>query len=244
MTRRIDKPDTEADIELRRYLDAEDRGCFVMVAGAGSGKTTSLVKASIISARGAGAEMRRRGQQVACITYTDRAVGEILTDIANNQLIHVSTIHSFLWTLVKPFQRDIGKWLRLRIEGKLEELVQEGQSYGPRVQEKTRKKNAQDCARMESHLESFERITRFNYENASDYGRGTLGHEDIIKMVPDLIVNKPLLASLVAQKYPFFFVDESQDTVKEVVGALKVVAASAPAGSVWGSLVTPCKKST
>ena len=158
MTRRIDKPDTEADTELRQYLDAKDRGCFVMVAGAGSGKTTSLVKALDHIGKTCGAEMRRRGQQIACITYTDRAVGEILTDIANSRLIHVSTIHSFLWKLVKPFQRDIGKWLRLRIEGKLEELVQERESYGPRVQEKTRKKNARAFARMKSHLENFEKV--------------------------------------------------------------------------------------
>ena len=43
MTSRIGKPDTEADLQLRDCLDQPALTSFVMVAGAGSGKTTSLV---------------------------------------------------------------------------------------------------------------------------------------------------------------------------------------------------------
>ena len=45
MTSRIGQPDTDADNELRDCLDQKPLTSFVMVAGAGSGKTTSLVKA-------------------------------------------------------------------------------------------------------------------------------------------------------------------------------------------------------
>lgn len=45
MTSRAGKPDTPADIELRALLDADASTGFVMVSGAGSGKTTSIVKA-------------------------------------------------------------------------------------------------------------------------------------------------------------------------------------------------------
>ena len=44
MNRRVDQPDTPADIKLRECLSGTERKCFVMVAGAGSGKTTSLIK--------------------------------------------------------------------------------------------------------------------------------------------------------------------------------------------------------
>lgn len=44
MTSRIGQPDTQADVELRACLDQRPQTSFVMVAGAGSGKTTSLVK--------------------------------------------------------------------------------------------------------------------------------------------------------------------------------------------------------
>jgi hypothetical protein len=44
MTRRIGQPDTQADLDLRACLDERPQRSFVMVAGAGSGKTTSLIQ--------------------------------------------------------------------------------------------------------------------------------------------------------------------------------------------------------
>jgi hypothetical protein len=54
MSRRVDQPDTQADVSLRACLTTPARQSFVMVAGAGSGKTTSLIKAltSIIEVHG------------------------------------------------------------------------------------------------------------------------------------------------------------------------------------------------
>src|SRR5689334_18713593 len=100
-TRRIDKPDTEADIQLRKYLDQSTS--FVMVAGAGSGKTTSLVKALAHIGKTHGKSLRERGQRIACITYTEVATEQIFGDVGQDHLFHVSTIHSFLWDLIKPF---------------------------------------------------------------------------------------------------------------------------------------------
>ena len=224
MTRRIDNPDTDADIELRGYLSGSSRVCFVMVAGAGSGKTTSLIKALDHIGKTYGLELRRRNQQVACITYTEVAVGEIWGDVGNNPLFHVSTIHSFLWTLVKSFQKDIATWVRQRIETKLLELRQARATFGPRVHQKTRDKNEQDIARYQNDLAAIAHVNRFTYESGGDYPAGILGHDDIINMGPQLIKERPLLASIVANKYPFFFVDESQDTFPQVVDALKAVA--------------------
>ena len=84
-----------------------------MIAGAGSGKTTSLVKALAHLSRARAPALRRRGQKIACITYTEVAVGEIWSDVGNDALFHVSTIHSFLWTVVHPFQGrslPVGRW--------------------------------------------------------------------------------------------------------------------------------------
>jgi DNA helicase-2/ATP-dependent DNA helicase PcrA len=103
-------------------------------------------------------------------------------------------------------------------------LNQERENYSSRVQQKTRDKNNRNIARIESQLENIASVRRFKYESGSDYLKGTLGHDDIIKMVPQLIKNRPLLTTLIAQKYPFFFVDESQDTFPDIVEALRVVA--------------------
>ena len=111
MTSRIGSPDTDADRELRACLDQRPLTSFVMVAGAGSGKTTSLIKALDHLARSQGTELRRRNQRIACITYTEVAVGEISSDVGNASLFHVSTIHSFLWTVIRSFHNDLREWV-------------------------------------------------------------------------------------------------------------------------------------
>lgn len=131
MTSRIDAPDTPADLELRELLDKQQARGFIVRAGAGSGKTTTLVKAldHIITAHGE--ELRPRGQRVACITYTNVAAAEIHGDVGQSPLARVSTIHSFLWSLTESFQQDIGKWLRNKNEEPLPDDL-ERYTYGPR----------------------------------------------------------------------------------------------------------------
>ena len=63
---------TEADRKIAECI--ENGQSFSVVAGAGSGKTTSLVQAlKHIKAKRA-KEMRKNGQRIVCITYTNRAV--------------------------------------------------------------------------------------------------------------------------------------------------------------------------
>ncbi|MGI4800830.1 MAG: hypothetical protein ACRYG8_43775 [Janthinobacterium lividum] len=68
MSSRTNRPDTQADIELGECLTAPTRCSFLMVAGAGSGKTTSLIKAlgTVVSTHSD--ILRSRRQWVACIT--------------------------------------------------------------------------------------------------------------------------------------------------------------------------------
>jgi DNA helicase II / ATP-dependent DNA helicase PcrA len=223
VTQRSRAPDTAADIELRRLLDTEPRRGLILVAGAGSGKTTSLVKAlaHVISTRGD--ELRGRTQQVACITYTEVAVNEIQDDVGNSDLVHVSTIHSFLWQVVKPFQKDIASWVEANLRAKLAEEETKRASPSPGMRSRTSEKSAEKVKRYRRQLEELPKITRYTYGIGSDYGHGILGHSDILSMVPDLIMDRPLLARLVAAQFPFIFVDESQDTFKSVVESLKYV---------------------
>jgi len=91
------------------------------------------------------------------------------------------------------------------------------------VQQRTRDRNRSDIARYEQQRARIGRVRSFTYGTGSDYVNGILGHDDIIKMVPQLIAERPLMRSLLVQQYPFFLVDESQDTMENVVLALKAV---------------------
>ncbi|WP_445493673.1 UvrD-helicase domain-containing protein [Photorhabdus sp. SF281] len=222
-SRRINSPDTPADIQLRNCLLAPEKRCFTMVAGAGSGKTTSLVKAlaTIVSAHGPTLKLNR--QRIACITYTEIAVGEIWADVENNPLIHVSTIHSFLWMITRTFQSDIRCWVERRIDERIAELQASAASFGSRIQQKTRDKNSCDIERYQALKPRIKHVPTFNYGAGSNYNKGILGHDDIIRMSTDFLRERPLFRTLLRQQFPFVFVDESQDTQNVVVDALKAI---------------------
>ncbi|OJT22475.1 RNA helicase [Archangium sp. Cb G35] len=240
MTSRIGKPDTEADQQLRACLDGQQPASFVMVAGAGSGKTTSLIKALDHLAKTRGAELRRRGQQIACITYTEVAVGEIWSDVGNAPLFHVSTIHSFLWTVVRPFQNDLRQWVVGRLDEKIAEA--EEKISKPRTRANTRDRLAHEIERYRTQRGRMDRVARFTYGTGSNYTEGILGHDDVLKIGPSLIGNRQLLRTLIARRFPFVFVDESQDTHPTLVNALKQIADTVSGNFCLGFFGDPMQK--
>ncbi|MEQ6440135.1 UvrD-helicase domain-containing protein [Pseudomonas aeruginosa] len=225
MSRRIDSPDTDADREIHACIVATPPQPFVVRAGAGSGKTTSLIKALdwVISEHGA--SMRARKQKVACITYTDLATNEILADVNDDPLVHVSTIHSFYWSIATTFQADIKVWLQNDIRRRISELEEEFENYSSRVRQTTRDRNKADQERYARSLEAVASVRTFNYGVGSDYAKGILGHEDILQLADFLLQNRPLFRRVVALSYPFVFIDESQDTFPGVVKSFKEVEA-------------------
>lgn len=226
MTSRIGSPDTQADIDVRGCLGQLPPRSFVMVAGAGSGKTTSLIKALAHLGETRGKALRRAGQQIACITYTEVAVGEISADVGITPLFHISTIHSFLWSIVRAFQSDIGAWVVSRIGEKIAEKRVHYDKPGTRAA--TKAKLEQEIASLEDELGAVGRVKKFTYGTGSRYSEGILGHDDILKLTPACIERHPLLREVVARRFPYIFVDESQDTQPAVIEALRQIAGEQP----------------
>lgn len=239
---RIDKPDTEADKLLKACLAKKAKRSFIMVAGAGSGKTTSLVKALATAIQVHGQDLKRSRRRIACITYTEIAAGEIWADVGNNPLLHVSTIHSFLWSITRSFQTDIKAWVLQRIAERIVELEETAANFGPRVQQRTRAKNQSDIDKYTASIPVVEKVAVFRYGTGSDYPRGLLGHDDIIRMATHFMLNRPLFRTLVAQQFPIVFVDESQDTQPVVVEALKAVAHQAGSDFCLGFFGDPMQR--
>lgn len=226
MTSRIGSPDTQADIDVRLCLDRNPPQSFVMVAGAGSGKTTSLVKSLEYLAATRGPALRRAGQQIACVTYTEVAVAEISGDVGGSSLFHVSTIHSFLWSIIRTFQSDISAWVAARIG---EKIADRKEHYDkPRTQAKTKVKLEVEIAELEAELATISGSRLFTYGTGSNYAEGILGHDDILKLTPACVAAHPLLRQLIASRFPYIFVDESQDTNPSVVEALRSIAVEQP----------------
>ncbi|WP_426170524.1 UvrD-helicase domain-containing protein [Pseudoduganella sp. R-34] len=240
MTSRVGQPDTQADLDLRACLDARPQRSFVMVAGAGSGKTTSLVKALAHLSQTRRAELKTRGQRVACITYTEVAVKEIWGDVGSDVLFHVSTIHSFLWTVIRPFQSNLKRWVVTRIQEKIAEAQEHHDK--PRTRPATREQLVKDIARYRHNLEVVDGLTHFDYGAGSDFGRGILGHSDVIAAAVQLIEESQLLRDIVASRYPVLFVDESQDTRPDVVAAFRRISETTPVDFCLGFFGDPMQK--
>lgn len=242
MRSRVDSPDTIADEQIREVLDRNELVGFTVVAGAGSGKTTSLVKAlqHVVTTRGE--ELRARAQRIACVTYTETAAQEIHEDVRNSPLAAVSTIHSFLWSVVRPFQRDIKRWVESRISEKIAALEEKQAHYSSRTKQTTKDKEAAALAKLRGQQAALPHVPRFTYSVGSDYANGMLGHSDVLRMVPALILDRPLFAQLLASQFPFIFVDESQDTERSVVECLKHVAAHAQGRVCLGFFGDPMQR--
>ena len=76
---------TPADLAIQECLS--ERRSFLVDAGAGSGKTSSLIRAIRYIAEGTiGPALGRDAQKVACITYTKVARDEIIERTDHNPL--------------------------------------------------------------------------------------------------------------------------------------------------------------
>lgn len=191
-----------------------DKKHFFMFAGAGSGKTRSLKNTLDFIAEKQGRDLSVQSKSVAVISYTNAACDEIMRRVGYNPLFAVSTIHSFLWELIKPFQKDIKKWVISYLTAKITELEIKAS--------KARTKNyAPDIEKAKMKLERAKTISKFSYQpNGENNGRNSLDHSQVIGMGTDFIGESATLQKVLVSKFPILLIDESQDTKKELVDAL------------------------
>lgn len=213
-----DHVDDHVDQEIQACFSAENPKCFFVFAGAGSGKTRSLISALTFLDKERGESLMMNGKQIAVITYTNAACDEISRRLHYKPIFSVSTIHSFLWELVKTYQIDIKEWVKQSIEEEIRDL-EEKQVKGRGG--KTGEKRAEDIRRKKERLEKIETVKKFSYNpNGDNVGYDSLSHNEVIKMSTDFIMGEPTMQDILVTKYPILLIDESQDTKKELIDAL------------------------
>lgn len=211
---------TEADKEVAKCLN--EYRSFALIAGAGSGKTTSLINALDQIRSGEGSTLRKNGQRVACITYTNRAIGVIHGRLGADDLFSVSTLHSFLWGEIGRFQRDIREALEAHRIPSLIEKAKERDNGG---NSQTAIKAREQAAFLAKELEAIGAVPRFIYDDVaySNYAEGRLSHDDIIEIAAYLLAARPNFRRLLGHRYPYIFVDEAQDTFVSIIEGLNQV---------------------
>ncbi|MFT5084837.1 MAG: DNA helicase-2/ATP-dependent DNA helicase PcrA [Lentisphaeria bacterium] len=210
------------DDEIYSCLDLDKPKSFFLFAGAGSGKTRSLVQVLKRFRANNTHRLRTNAQQVAIITYTNAACDEIKRRLEFDPAFSVSTIHSFAWELIKPHTYDIKVLLKVRLQNDINEL-ELAQSKG-RAGSKAAEDRPRQIASKRKRLESLKIIRKFTYNpNGENSSRDSLNHAEVIALTAELLSSRPLLQTILTRKFPVLLVDESQDTKKELIDALFTV---------------------
>lgn len=184
---------SEAALKRIRECLAEGKS-FLLEAGAGAGKTYSLIQTLKHLIAEKGNELVSKYQQIACITYTNVAADEIKARTDSHPAIHSSTIHHFCWSLIKDFQ----PYLR--------EKLPEIDKWSEKIEEA-------------GGISNQEVIYDLGYRKIDDK-EITLHHEDILSFMV-IILNEPKFQRLFAKRYPILFIDEYQDTDTALAESLK-----------------------
>ncbi|ENR2169192.1 ATP-dependent helicase [Vibrio vulnificus] len=210
---------TGVDKEIYNYLDLNNPKSFLLFAGAGSGKTRTLVNVLQAVRDNNIQEFVRKGQRVAVITYTNAACNEIQHRLAYDPIFAVSTIHSFVWELIQPFTQDIKAWLRVELQREIDDLEYK-LSRARDLQGKTALQNARRKNSKEKRLSQLDEIKKFTYSPTTNrVDLGSLTHSEVIKIATYFLMTSTLFRSVLVNKFPILLIDESQDTEKALLEA-------------------------
>lgn len=204
------------DNQIYDYI--ESKNSFLLFAGAGSGKTRTLVNLLQKIKETKKNEMLIKGQRVAVITYTNSACDEIQHRLKHDSLFTISTIHSFAWELIKPFTEDIRSWKTIKLVEQVTKL--ENQVNSAR-NDTTRAKHESNRQKKQTELDELNLINDFIYSATQQLsGKGTLNHTDVIQICAHFLNQHELMRKITANQFPIIFIDECQDTQKDLLQAI------------------------
>ena len=219
-----DHVDDLADQAIMKCLNLTEPKSFFLFAGAGSGKTRSLVGAVDRFIDEHGSDLRLSGQKIGIITYTNKAADEIRQRLKFDWRVTVRTIHAFAWSLIGGYNHDIRKWLAGNLAAEiaeLEDLIARGRAGTKAAVERARSLEAK-----QRRLASLPAIKAFVYSPTGDNRtRDSLNHAEVIKMTAEFLTTKSGLRNSLVAAYPVLLIDESQDTNAGLMDALFSVEA-------------------
>lgn len=187
-----EKASERALIELRESI--ESGKSFKLEAGAGAGKTYSLIKALQFLIKREGKQLPRQNQRIACITFTNVAKDEIKARTDRSPLIYCETTHVFCWSIISGFQSQL-RALLPEIKLWVERLDEVGGAGVRRVE------------------------YTLGYRGITDDAI-SIHHDDVLDLTIKLMAFEKF-RKILTQRYPIILIDEYQDTNAGWVDAIK-----------------------
>ena len=170
------------------FKTLDDKQCFRFEAGAGAGKTYSLIEALKYLIHIDSVTLSKNNQQIACITFTNVAKDEIDTRTDNNPVVLAETIHTFSWALLRGMQKQMREFIP-SISSRWNTRIDEAGGLSKQTV-----------------------IYDLGYPNATEK-EITLHHDDVIKIFSHFLSLEKFKTILIS-KFPIILIDEYQDTNK------------------------------
>lgn len=189
-------PAEVASIEcLQKVYHAIDgKKNFLVEAGAGAGKTYTLIRALKYLIDKHAVDYSKSNKKIACITYTNVAKDEIRSRTDNHPIILADTIHAFAWEVIQGFQK-----------GLRDRMIELGDKWQARIEEA-------------GGITTQKVIYSLGYPKINDK-EIFLHHNDVIKLLTSLL-NDVKFKKIFVSKYPIILIDEYQDTNRGLADAL------------------------
>lgn len=227
--------------EICGYLTEDPPRSYFLFAGAGSGKTRTLVEVlrrmTGVVQHEKGGQLARRlrlyGRSIRVVTYTKNAVAVINGRLGDNYLVGVSTIHAFCWELISGFNDDIRAAL---VAVKQDQLEKETAEAAAKPRGITPAKQ-RDLDEIKADIEAFKLTDVFIYHpDRETHGAGALAHKHVLDVTAWLLRHRPTLQTILKDRHPIVLIDESQDTMKGMLDALMNIAEPRGSGLTLGLL--------
>ncbi|MEQ5239518.1 UvrD-helicase domain-containing protein [Proteus terrae] len=183
----------EALEQIRHCID--NNLSFRLEAGAGAGKTYSLIESIGYLISHKDNLLLNNRQQIACITYTNVAKDEIKDRTDHNPVIFSDTIHAFCWNILQPYQ------VKLR-------------EYIPELGEKWKQRIANSSLSINNQIVKYD--LGFPSINEKEI---TLHHDDVVLLM-SIMLSYPKFQKQLRSKFPIIFIDEYQDTDRNLAESI------------------------
>lgn len=227
--------------EICGYLTEDPPRSYFLFAGAGSGKTRTLVEVlrrmTGVVEHEKGGQLARRlrmhGRSIRVVTYTKNAVSVIKSRLGDNDLVGVSTIHAFCWELISGFNDDIRAALIALKEAQLQKDTAEALAK-PRGITSAKQR---DLDEIKDDIAAFRATDVFLYHpDRETYGSGALAHQHVLDATAWLLRERPTLQIILKDRHPIVLIDESQDTTKRMLDVLMELSEPRGRGLTLGLL--------
>jgi DNA helicase-2/ATP-dependent DNA helicase PcrA len=256
----------------------EEFKSFYVNAGAGSGKTYTLIQLIKYLIYNKKIKLRTNSQKILCITYTNVAADEIKEKIRFKEFMYVSTIHDFIWTVIKRYKNKVKEVHVEYVKEKISEYyksISDNDEFKRIPNEKKQhfinffkeevlkeyykiyssKKEAWvnflnnmvvdkvginqyqndrtfNLGKMKSLLKDIVAMNKLRdyiknadniiikydqQRNTDQLHKGKFSHDTLLIYFNKIIKNNEILKLKIANKYPYIFIDEYQDTSKLVI---------------------------